>query len=159
MGSGRCRGEAGVGLSWLLWPSQTLALDALGVAFMALAGVGWGVFSLRGRGSRDPLGDMGISFVALLPIALVLMVLGGGWSLSGVVVAVVCGGVTSGLGYALWYRVLPQIAATTGAVAQLSVPVIAIIAGAILLGEVITFDIVMVSVVVLGGIGVAVIRR
>ena len=126
---------------------------------MALAGVGWGVFSLRGRGSRDPLGDMGISFVALLPMALVLMVLGGGWSLSGVVAAVICGGVTSGLGYALWYRVLPQIAATTGAVAQLSVPVIAIIAGAILLGEVITFDIVMASVVVLGGIGVAVIRR
>jgi drug/metabolite transporter (DMT)-like permease len=102
---------------------------------------------------------MGISFVALLPVALVLMVLGGGWSLSGVVAAVICGGVTSGLGYALWYRVLPQIAATTGAVAQLSVPVIAIIAGAILLGEVITFDIVMASVVVLGGIGVAVIRR
>jgi drug/metabolite transporter (DMT)-like permease len=152
-------GIAMTGLSWLLLPSQTLALDGLGVAFMALAGVGWGVFSLRGRGSRDPLGDMGISFVALLPIALVLMVLGGGWSLSGVVVAVLCGGVTSGLGYALWYRVLPQIAATTGAVAQLSVPVIAIIAGAILLGEVITFDIVMASVVVLGGIGVAVIRR
>jgi drug/metabolite transporter (DMT)-like permease len=152
-------GIAMTGLSWLLWPSQTLALDGLGVAFMALAGVGWGVFSLRGRGSRDPLGDMGISFVALLPVALVLMVLGGGWSLSGVVAAVICGGVTSGLGYALWYRVLPQIAATTGAVAQLSVPVIAIIAGAILLGEVITFDIVMASVVVLGGIGVAVIRR
>jgi drug/metabolite transporter (DMT)-like permease len=92
-------------------------------------------------------------------VALVLMVLGGGWSLSGVVVAVICGGVTSGLGYALWYRVLPQIVATTGAVAQLSVPVIAIIAGAFLLGEAITFDIVMASIVVLGGIGVAVIRR
>ena len=97
---------------------------------MALAGVGWGVFSLRGRGSRDPLGDMGISFVALLPMALVLMVLGGGWSLSGVVAAVICGGVTSGLGYALWYRVLPQLAATPGAVAPPRAPVSAITAGA-----------------------------
>ncbi|WP_044043748.1 DMT family transporter [Octadecabacter antarcticus] len=152
-------GIAMAGLGWLLWPSETLALDGLGVAFMALAGVGWGVFSLRGRGSRDPLADMGLSFVVLLPAAFVLMLLGGGWSPAGAVVAVVCGGVTSGLGYALWYRVLPQIAATTGAVAQLSVPVIAIIAGAVLLGEVVTFDIVMASMVVLGGIGVAVMRR
>jgi drug/metabolite transporter (DMT)-like permease len=152
-------GIAMAGLGWLLWPSETLALDGLGVAFMALAGLGWGVFSLRGRGSGDPLGDMGLSFVVLLPAAVVLMALGGGWSIAGVVVAVVCGGVTSGLGYALWYRVLPQIAATTGAVAQLSVPVIAIIAGAVLLDEIITFDIVMASAVVLGGIGIAVIRR
>ena len=147
------------GLIWLLWPSETLAFDRFGVAFMALAGFGWGVFSLRGRESSDPLADIGLSFVVLLPAAAVLMVLGAGWSLAGVVVAVVCGGVTSGLGYALWYHVLPQIAVTTGAVAQLSVPVIAIIAGAVLLSEAITFNIAMASAVVLGGIAVAIIRR
>jgi drug/metabolite transporter (DMT)-like permease len=147
------------GLVWLLWPSETFAFDRFGIAFMALAGFGWGVFSLRGRGSSDPLADIGLSFVVLLPVAAVLMLLGAGWSLAGVIVAVVCGGVTSGLGYALWYYILPQIAAITGAVAQLSVPVIAILAGAVLLGEVITFNILMASTVVLGGIAVAAIRR
>ncbi|SLN18396.1 DMT family transporter [Pseudooctadecabacter jejudonensis] len=147
------------GLAWVLWPSEALALDPVGCAFMVLSGIGWGVFSLRGRGSRDPLGDMAWSFVLLAPVAALLMVLGAGWSLWGVGVAVVCGAVTSGLGYALWYRVLPQIAATTGAVAQLSVPVIALVAGALVLGEVITVQIVIAGAVVLGGIAVAVLKR
>lgn len=147
------------GLVWLLLPSETLALDGVGVAFMVLSGAAWGVFSLRGRGSTDPLGDMAISFILCAPIAVALMVLGAGWSPVGVALAVVAGAVTSGLGYALWYLVLPQIAATTGAVAQLSVPVIAIVAGAVLLTEAVTLDIVLASAVVLGGIAVSVLKR
>ena len=148
-----------MGLAWLLWPSDTLRLDGRGVLFMILSGISWGVFSLRGRGSRDPLGAMALSFGVLIPFAVALIVLGSGWSWEGVALAAVAGAVTSGLGYALWYRVLPQIAATTGAVAQLSVPVIAIIAGALFLAEAITLDVVVASVVVLGGIAVAVLKR
>ncbi|MCL4137378.1 UNVERIFIED_CONTAM: hypothetical protein GTU68_044690 [Idotea baltica] len=147
------------GLGWLLWPSEHLTLDAIGVAFMVLSGFGWGVFSMRGRGSTDPLGDMALSFILCAPVAAVLIATGGGWSLGGVAAAMVSGAVSSGLGYALWYRVLPQVAATTSAVAQLSVPVIAIIAGAVLLGEVITFGVIAASAIVLGGIAVSVLRR
>ncbi len=147
------------GLGWLLWPGGELVLSAVGVMFMVLAGVGWGVFSLRGRGSSTPLGDMAWSFVLCLPVAGLLMVMGGGWTGGGVILAVLSGAVMSGLGYALWYRVLPQMAATTGAVAQLSVPVIALVAGAILLGEVVTAKIVLASAVALGGIAVAVLGR
>ena len=148
-----------VGLGWLLWPSETLALDVSGVVFMIVSGFGWGLFSMRGRGSKDPLGDMALSFILCAPVAVVLMGMGDGWSMGGVASAVLSGAVTSGLGYALWYCVLPQIAATTGAVAQLSVPVIAIIAGAVLLSEAITFDVVVAAAVVLGGIAVAVLKR
>lgn len=147
------------GLGWLLWPSEALTLDATGVIFMVVSGIGWGVFSLRGRGSKDPLPDMALSFVLCAPVAVVLIAMGSGWSTIGVVIAVFAGAVTSGLGYALWYRVLPQIAATTGAVAQLSVPVIAILAGAVLLSEAITLDIVLASAIVLGGIAFSVLRR
>jgi len=147
------------GLTWLLWPTETLRFDVYGVAFMALAGIGWGVFSLAGRGSSDPLGDMAWSFFLCLPVAVVLMLAGGGWTLWGVVVAVICGAVTSGLGYAMWYRVLPRIPATTASVAQLSVPVIALVAGALTLGEAVTVQITVASVIVLGGIAVAVVRR
>lgn len=152
-------GIAMAGLGWLLWPTGDVILDGGGVAFMALAGVGWGLFSLAGRGAKTPLADMAVSFVLLLPFAAVLMLLGGGWSPGGVAIAVVCGAVTSGLGYAMWYRVLPQVAATTGAVAQLSVPVIALVAGALVLGERITLDVVLASAVVLGGIAVSVLKR
>ena len=147
------------GLGWVLWPSERMMLDWVGVIFMVVSGFGWGMFSMRGRGSKDPLGDMALSFILSAPIAIILMLIGDGWSFGGVVTAVVSGAVTSGLGYALWYRVLPQIAATTGAVAQLSVPVIAILAGAILLSEAITLDVVLASSVVLGGIAVAVLKR
>ena len=152
-------GLAMAGLGWLLWPSETLSLDMVGVGFMVVSGIGWGAFSLRGRGSLDPLGDMATSFALLIPFAVVLIAMGTGWSLSGVAIAMLSGAVSSGLGYALWYRVLPRIAATTGAVAQLSVPVIAIIAGAFLLNEAITLDIIFASSVVLGGIAVAVLKR
>jgi len=152
-------GVAMMGLTWLLWPSQTLTLDALGVAFMALSGVAWGVFSLRGRGSRDPLGDMALSFVLCAPIAIALMLVATGWSAGGVIAAVLSGAVMSGLGYALWYWVLRQLAPTTGAVAQLSVPVIAIVAGALILDEPITFDLVLASGIVLGGIAISVTKR
>lgn len=152
-------GMAMAGLIWLLMPSDDLRLDLAGVASMTVAGIGWGVFSLRGRGSKDPLGDITMSFVLLLPVAVLLTRMGGGWTPEGVLIACVSGAVTSGLGYALWYRVLPQIAATTGAVAQLSVPVIALIAGAALLSETVTMQIVLASVVVLGGIAVSVLKR
>lgn len=147
------------GLGWLLWPSERLILDGVGVAFMVLSGIGWGVFSMRGRGSTDPLADMALSFILCAPVALVLIAFGGTWSFGGVTAAVVSGAVTSGLGYALWYRVLPQVPATTSAVAQLSVPVIAIVAGAMLLAEAITFDVVAASAIVLGGIAVSVLLR
>lgn len=147
------------GLGWLLWPTEHMTLDALGVVFMVVSGIGWGVFSMRGRESNDPLGDMALSFILCAPVALILMLIGGGWSLGGLICAVLSGAVMSGLGYALWYRVLPQVAATTGAVAQLSVPVIAIIGGAILLSEAITLNVVVASAVVLGGIAFSVLKR
>lgn len=147
------------GLVWLLWPTDAGGFDPIGIAFMAVSGFGWGVFSLRGRGSKDPTTDIAMSFILLAPVALVLMLIGTDWSLGGVITAAVAGAVTSGLGYALWYRVLPQVVATTGAVAQLSVPVIAIIAGAVLLAEPVTWDIAAASTVVLGGIAFAVLKR
>ncbi len=162
------------GLAWLLWPSGAESYDMGGLLAMAVAGVGWGVFSLMGRGSADPLGDMAWSFVlaffmGLLGLAGYLSAVGDvaevavnwvqRWPLAGVLTAIVCGGVTSGLGYALWYRALPQIPATTGAVAQLTVPIIAIVAGALILGEAITLKVALASGIVLGGIALTVLKR
>jgi len=152
-------GVAMAGLAWLLWPKGAGDLDVIGVAFMAVAGIGWGLFSLKGRGSADPLGDMAMSFVIASPVAVLLVVIGADWTVSGVIVAGVCGAVTSGLGYALWYRVLPQIAATSGAVAQLSVPVIALLAGSVILGEALSWDVALAAAIVLGGIAVSVLKR
>ena len=84
-------------------------------------------------------------FVALVGLA---------WGLSptGVTLAIVSGVVTSGLGYALWYAVLPSLGAAIGALTQLSVPIIAMAGGMVFLGEVLTWRFVGASVLVLGGI-------
>ena len=146
------------GLVYALWPgADARATDLTGALLMVLAGVGWAAYTLVGRGSKDPLASTAANFVVTLPLILILLV---GASLhaapSGIGLAILCGAVTSGLGYALWYHVLPQIAAQSAAVIQLSVPIIAIVAGAVLLGERVGLDLILSAVLVLGGIAVAI---
>ncbi|WP_299412627.1 DMT family transporter [uncultured Sulfitobacter sp.] len=150
-------GVAFAGLVLVLWPAGGSGTDPVGAALMVLAGLGWAAYSIAGRGALDPLAATGASFVLCLPVLTVLLAAAGlsgnAW---GVLLAVVCGAVTSGLGYALWYSVLRQMRGTTAAVVQLSVPVIAIVAGAVLLGEAVSTLVIIATLLVLGGIGWAV---
>lgn len=150
-------GIAFVGLILALWPKDGAGSDAAGAVLMVIAGVGWAIYSLAGKGARDPLAATGANFVVAMPMLLVLLV-GSGLQAapSGIALAILSGAVTSGLGYALWYHVLPQLGAQTAPIVQLSVPIIAIAAGALLLGEAITLSIILAAVLVLGGIGLAV---
>ncbi|EEE38627.1 permease, DMT superfamily [Rhodobacteraceae bacterium KLH11] len=150
------------GLAYVLWPSGALRVNLTGAALMVAAGVGWAAYSLVGRSEPDALAGTAANFVIALPVtAFSLLVLGGTWQMTatGYLLAALSGAVTSGLGYALWYRVLPQLAPVVAAVVQLSVPVIAILAGVILLGEVISVQLIIGALLVLGGIALAVIRR
>ncbi len=147
------------GLCVLFWPSGANAPPLLGAGLMALAALGWGIYSLQGRGVTDPLAATAGNFLYALPFALVALVLvsrGEGATPAGIGLAILSGAVTSGMGYALWYAILPRLGATVGALAQLSVPVIALVAGAVLLGEGITARAVLAAALVLGGIAVGV---
>lgn len=150
-------GVAFAGLLLALWPSDGVGGDISGTIMMVIAGLGWAAYTLAGKGARDPLAATAANFVVAMPLLAVLL-LGAGLHAapSGIALAILSGAVTSGLGYALWYHVLPQLAGQTAAIVQLSVPIIAILAGAALLGEAITGVIVIAAVLVLGGIGLAV---
>lgn len=127
------------GLAVLAAPGIGGAQDPWGAALMAAAAVGWGLYSLAGRRAGDPLAATAGNFVLALPLALlVLLALPGDGRVTGagLAAAAVSGAVTSGLGYALWYAVLPRLPASVAAVAQLTVPVLAALAGAALLAEV-----------------------
>ncbi|WP_170347838.1 DMT family transporter [Ruegeria atlantica] len=150
-----------MGLVYVLWPSGAVQVDPIGAALMTAAGVGWAVYSLVGRFEPDALAGTAANFVIALPVtALALMLTVGGWQMSGAgyLLAALSGGVTSGMGYAVWYRVLPQLAPSTAAVVQLSVPIIAILAGVLLLGEVASLRLIFGAALVLGGIALAVLR-
>lgn len=142
-----------VGLAVLLAPSG----GALGpMLLMAGAGVGWGIYSLAGRGQRDALAATAWNFLLALPVGLaVLVIWPGAWTVPGVALAAVSGAVTSGLGYALWYAVVPRLGAARAAVAQLSVPLMASAGGFVLLGEVPGAAFWLACALVLGGVALA----
>ena len=146
------------GLAWLSWPSGAAALPFVPVAAMLAAAVGWGVYSLAGRSATDPMAETGANFIWSVPL-LVLLTLplpaqpdGGATTTTGLILAIIAGGLTSGLGYALWYKVLPSLGSSTSALLQLTVPIIAMVAGVILLNEEITWRMIGAGVLTLGGI-------
>ncbi|KIN73697.1 DMT family transporter [Sulfitobacter guttiformis] len=142
------------GLVLVLWPGEESVTDPAGAALMCLAGLGWAAYTIAGRTAADPLATTGANFILCLPLIAVLLYKSGlEADQTGMFLAVVCGAVTSGLGYALWYSVLRQMQGATAAVVQLSVPVIAIIAGAVMLGEVVTPIVMIAAALVVGGIG------
>jgi len=147
------------GLVVLMWPGAGVALSPLHAVIMALAGVGFGIYSLAGQRASDPLAATAANFVLAVPLGLaagtLLGVMPVGATSVGVVSAVVSGAVTSGLGYALWYVVVPQLGAARAAVAQLSVPVLTAVAGVLLLGEAVDARFVLAAGCVLGGVALA----
>lgn len=151
------------------WAGAALALGGLGLiaapgavallplALMVVAGVGWGVYSLAGRGAADPLAATAWNFLLSVPLVLPLGLgtVSGSAEATGILMAVASGAVTSGLGYALWYAVLPKLGAARAAVAQLTVPVIAALGGAVLLAEVPGIRFWLAAALVLGGVALA----
>ncbi|PWJ14437.1 DMT family transporter [Jannaschia seohaensis] len=145
------------GLTWLLWPEEGASADPLDAGLMAVAGLAWAGYSLAGRFEPRPLAGSASNFLlAAGMFALAAPVwLGAPVTAFGALMAVLSGAVASGLGYAMLFRVLPAMGSATAGLAQLSVPVIAMIAGAALLGELPTVQTVGAAALVLAGIAVA----
>jgi drug/metabolite transporter (DMT)-like permease len=142
------------GLVYLVFPGLT-SPPLFAAALMALAGFGWGIYSLRSRRIADPLRATATNFLGTVPLALALvLVFSEGWhaTTNGVMLAIVSGAFTSGLGYVMWYRALRGLTSTAAASVQLSVPVIAAFGGIVLLNETLTIRLLVASVVILGGI-------
>lgn len=145
------------GLAYVLNPS-TSGIDFNGAALMIAAGFGWGIYSLAGQKVEQALVATAASFVCAVPFALIIWFVTSAEvsSSKGIALACLSGGVTSALGYILWFYVLPRLQTSTAAVAQLTVPLIAMVGGMVFLGEVWTLDFTIASALVLGGIGLSV---
>jgi drug/metabolite transporter (DMT)-like permease len=131
-------------------------------ATMLAAGAAWGIYSLRGRGAGDPTRVTAGNFWRAALIALlmnILMLKELSLDYEGIWFAVCSGALASGLGYAVWYTVLPALKATSAATIQLSVPVFAALGGIALLGEMMTMRLTFSSVAILGGIALVVLER
>jgi drug/metabolite transporter (DMT)-like permease len=143
-----------VGLVYLVSPGLT-APDPLGAAAMAIAGGAWGYYSLLGRSAADPLEATASNFLYSVPLLIVLALAfksSWHWSREGIALAMLSGGIASGLGYVIWYAALRGLTGTRAATVQLSVPVIAAFAGVVLLGEQVTSRLLLASTATLGGV-------
>jgi uncharacterized membrane protein len=149
------------GLVAMLLPGLS-APPLLGSLLMLTAGMAWGVYSLRGKGAGDPTQATAGNFLRAVPVAAVLSLLTlihASVDPAGVGYAVLSGALASGLGYAVWYGVLPLLKATNAATVQLSVPVIAALGGVALLGEPITLRLILASLAILGGIALVILKK
>lgn len=141
------------GLAWLLAPG-ILAPPLLPALLMAGAGAAWGVYTLIGRGSIDALATTTRNFIGAAPLSLVLLMPESAVPVTapGAGLAIAAGALTSGLGYAIWYRVLPRLSVTTAGAVQLLVPVIAAAGAGLWLNEQISPRLVFAGAAILTGI-------
>lgn len=154
-------GVALAGLVGLVWPGWT-APPWQGSVLMVAAGMAWAAYTIRGKaGGRqdDPLQVTAGNFArSVLPAAVCSALLWRGAALdaAGVACALASGALASGVGYAIWYAVLPGLRVTTAATLQLAVPVIAAAGGVAWLGEALTWRLLLAAPAILGGIALVV---
>lgn len=149
------------GLVGLLLPGLS-APPLLGSVLMLIAGMAWGVYSIRGKSAGDPTRVTAGNFMRASVLALLLsVVLYSDFKTdsTGVWYAIASGAITSGLGYAIWYSVVPRLKAANAATVQLSVPVIAALGGIMVLGESITLRFALASLAILGGIALVILSK
>jgi drug/metabolite transporter (DMT)-like permease len=146
-----------LGVVLLVAPGVT-APEPPAAVLMAAAGIAWGIYSLLGRGASDSTAATAGNFLRAVPLAAAVSLAaraGAHADRRGAVLALVSGGVTSGLGYVLWYAVLPRLGAVRAAIAQLAAPALAAIGGVALLGEAATPRLLGAAALILGGVGLA----
>jgi drug/metabolite transporter (DMT)-like permease len=160
----------GVALSKLEWIGLVLALlgvvilllpgvekpSYLGFGLMFISGLGWASFTIIGLKPNNAIVDVTLSFIKAVPLAFIVYLFSAENSVItsiGVVYAILSGVLTSGLGYFLWFLLLPSISASSAAAFQLSVPVIVAFMGVVLLGELLNLQMVLASGIVIVGLG------
>ena len=149
------------GLVYLVLPGIE-APSFMGAALMAVAGFSWGVYSLRGRSAANPLAQTTSNFVRSIPFVVAVSFLtlrSFHIERQGVVLAIASGALASGLGYVVWYEALRGLTSTRAAVVQLLVPILAAVGGVWFLAEAVSSRLVLSGVLVLGGIGLALVGR
>lgn len=150
------------GLIYLLFPKDDFSLSLFHFSLMVLSGIAWGFYTILGKGSKNALNDSGDNFIKTIPFMIVFSIIFSSKveiTTYAAILAIISGGVTSALGYALWYIILKNMKILTASIIQLLVPVIAIFLSVLLLGEVLTLTLIVSSVLILSGIFISIYKN
>ena len=144
-----------IGFIYLMLPSAAMP-SLSGALIMAISGIAWGIYSIRGKTCVSPLRTTGFNFLRSLVAVPILALIGMSYlstiSMTGVILATVSGAIASGIGYSIWYVAMPLLKTTQSAVMQLCVPVLAAIMGVVFLSEQLTLEFIIASSVILGAV-------
>ena len=149
------------GLIYLVLPGIS-APDPLGALLMCVSGIAWGVYSIRGKGVSAPITLTAGNFARSAPLAIMASAVAFSsvhLEPLGILLALISGVVTSGLGYVLWYKALRSLTTTQASIVQLMVPVLAAFGGVAFLSEQVSVRLIAASALILGGVALALIKR
>lgn len=150
------------GFIYLMLPSAAVP-SLFSAVLMAISGVAWGIYSIRGKACISPLRATGFNFIRSLIAIPILLLIGmsnlKNINIEGVILACASGAIASGLGYSIWYMAMPLLKSTQAAVVQLCVPVLAAVAGVVFLFEQLTLPFIMASAVILGAVLVFILSK
>jgi drug/metabolite transporter (DMT)-like permease len=149
------------GLTYLVFPGLA-APSPSGAALMAVAGISWGIYSLRGRGSVSAAAVTTDNFLRSTPFVLAISLIffqDLHITFKGAFLAVLSGGLTSAIGYVIWYAALRNHSATSAALVQLLVPVLAALGGVVFMSEALTVRLLLSSAMIIGGVALALKQR
>ena len=150
------------GFVYLMLPSAAVP-SLFGAAIMAISGMAWGIYSIRGQVCVSPLRTTSFNFIRSLVAIPILLLVGishiQNVSIEGILLASTSGAVTSGMGYILWYAAMPLLKSTQAAVVQFCVPVLAAIGGMLFLSEPLTMRFIVASAVILGAVSIFVLNK
>ncbi|MGU3522919.1 DMT family transporter [Enterobacteriaceae bacterium C23F] len=156
----KCAGMAlaVAGIGYLLLPGAG-SPPLIPAATMVLSGVGWAAYSIAGKSVNNATAATAGSFILATPLAIILSLVlhqSAHADASGVLLALVSGGLTSGAAYALWYAIVPSLTASTASTVQLSVPCLSALGGALFLGEPLSLPLLVSTATVIAGIAIAI---
>jgi len=159
------------GFIYLMLPSVA-APSLLAATLMAVSGVAWGVYSIRGKSCISPLRATGFNFFRSLVAVPILLIVGiylnntgvtnshlESITTKGIVLACASGAIASGMGYSIWYMAMPLLKNTQAAIVQLCVPVLAALLGVVFLSEPLTVPFVVASAIILGAVLVFILNK
>ncbi len=153
-----------IGFVYLMLPGINTP-SAFGFILMTISGIAWGLYTLNGRSSENPLMDTAHNFIKTIPLVIVvaliqlLIMKNTHLSSTGIILAILSGAIASGVGYSIWYSALPNLSVVLSAVLQLLVPVIAALGGVLLVNELITQRLLLSALMILGGILLVIIAK
>ena len=148
------------GVCVLFFPNETFEIKINEMLIMILAAAGWGVYSFLGKNAKEPLLETTQNLIWAIPFVSIFFILSpDGIGVKGFILAILSGAITSGLGYVIWYSILPFLKTSFAAILQLSVPLMAAIAGVLFFSEEMTVELVFATILVILGTFVSLIKR